>query len=944
MAQAAPPCSVRFEHHTDTGPVLGLGTATPRLSWVVPDAEPGYEQTAYEVEVDRDAERTIYWVEGAEQVLVPWPARPFRSRERVTVRVRVHHDHDRSEWSEPATAEAGLLENTDWTAQFVSPVGVGGLDTPAPVLSTQFDVVGPVARARLYMTAHGVYTANLNGARVGDQVLAPGWTSYHHRLRYQSYDVTSQIHQGENRLEVLLGNGWYRGHLGYRGDRAVYGDRLALLAQLEITAADGTVTTVATDDTWAARQSETVADDLYDGQRIDLRKRKDPNSCFTGTVEVVAHDFHRLVAPEGPPVRVTEVRPAQKVWRSPSGRTLVDFGQNVVGWVRLRVRDLQRGTEVVVRHAEVLENDELGTRPLRGARATDSYLVAGDREEVLEPELTFHGFRYAEVSCAGDLAEADLEAVVVGSDLRRTGWFASSEPLVNQLHENVVWGMRGNFLDVPTDCPQRDERLGWTGDLQIFAPTATYLFDTAGFLRSWLADLAAEQLPDGSVPHVVPAFAHTAFDAVPTAAWGDAAVIVPWVLYQRTGDIEVLARQLPSMRAWVDKIAALAGSERLWTGGFQYGDWLDPTAPPENPGKAVTDPDVVASAHLARSAELLARAEAALGHRDAAARYGRLADEARAAFAHTYVTPAGRMTSDTQTAYAMALQWGLLPEAAQREEAGRRLADLVRAGGFRIATGFVGTAIICDALTDSGHGDVAHRLLLQTECPSWLYPVTMGATTVWERWDSMRPDGSINPGEMTSFNHYALGAVADWLHRSVAGLAPAAPGYRSIRVQPMLDGPMEWSSARHLTPYGDAAVSWRRDGRTVHLDVEVPVGATAEVVVPGSGHSETVAHGRHHWDAEIPEHEPSPTPTVRDIVDDPESWDTVVEIANHRNLVTRGAVEVAERLGRDFDSPAASILTALQIDAADPAAGDLQARLPALREAFHDEMPTGDAP
>ena len=369
------------------------------------------------------------------------------------------------------------------------------------MLRSAFDLPGGVVRARLYATAHGLYETTLKGHRVGDQVLAPGWTSYGHRLRYQTYDVTGLVREGGNDLEVLLGNGWYRGRLGWDGRHAHYGDRLALLAQLEVTTSDGQVIRLGTDASWMARESGVLADDLYDGQRTDLRPRTVDR---TGAVEVVDADLARLVAPDGPPVRVTQTLPATAVFSSPSGATLVDFGQNLVGWVRLRVRDQAPGQEVVVRHAEVLEAGGAGG-PAAADRQGHRLLPAGRRAlEVLEPSLTFHGFRYAEISGLPEVRAEDVEAVVVGSDLRRTGWFSSSDPQLDRFHENVVWGMRGNFIDVPTDCPQRDERLGWTGDLQVFAPTASFLFDSAGFLSSWLADLAAEQRPDGSVPLVVP--------------------------------------------------------------------------------------------------------------------------------------------------------------------------------------------------------------------------------------------------------------------------------------------------------------------------------------------------------------------------------------------------------------------------------------------------------
>jgi len=911
MTYAAPPTRPRFEHRTDDGPVLGMGTPSPRLSWYVPEAAPGFRQRAYEVEITRPgASPEVVRVESGEQVLVPWPAAPLVSRESVRVRVRVRGDGEWTAWSDPGLVEAGLLDADEWTARFVSPVQLGRLDMPAPVLRGVLALPPDVVRARLYITAHGTYVATVNGARVGDDVLAPGWTSYQHRLRYQTHDVTALLHAGENVVEVLLGNGWYRGRLGWDGRRALYGDRLSLLAQLEVTTGDGQVHVLATDESWTAHESSVVSDDLYDGQRTDLR-RAVMNGTGEDKVEVVDDSLQRLVAPDGPPVRVTDVLPAVNVFASPSGTTLVDFGQNLVGWVRLRVRGQERGHEVVVRHAEVLERGELGVRPLRTAKATDSYLLAGEAEELLEPSLTFHGFRYAEVAGVPDLRTEDVEAVVVGSDLRRTGWFTCSDPLLNRFHENVVWGMRGNFVDVPTDCPQRDERLGWTGDIQVFSPTAMFLFDSAGFLSSWLADLAAEQHPDGSVPFVVP---DVLGDGGPAAAaWGDAATIVPWVVYQRTGDAGLLARQLPSMRAWVDRIADLAGPDHLWSGGFQFGDWLDPPAPPDEPFLAKADPDVIATAHLARSAEVVAMAARVIGEDGVAQRYAELAAAVRAAFAREYVTPAGRVLSDAPTAYALALEWALLPTARQRARAGHRLADLVRASGFRISTGFVGTPLITDALTAVGEPDVAYRLVQQTGCPSWLYPVTMGATTVWERWDSMLPDGSINPGEMTSFNHYALGAVVDWMHRIVAGLAPAAPGYRELVVRPLPGGSLSSASARHLTPYGEAGVSWQRaEGRLV-LRVDVPVGSTATVHVPGDTAPVRVGHGHHEWDVPEP-HTEGPDlpvdPTVRDLLDHQRTWAAVVAAAVDTE-VAADDIQVAQRLKAYLDAPAIKLVDAL---------------------------------
>ena len=834
-------------------PELGIGTAAPRLSWT---RSGGGQQRAVEVRLrTADGEDVVRRVEGAEQVLVPWPFRDLRSRERVAVQVRAEDEAGWTPWSAPLTIEAGLLHAEDVVARFVSPRHVGGLDGGAVVLARDLELARPVASARLYVTAHGVLDAWIGGRRVGDHHLDPGWTAYGARLRYRTFDVTEHLRApGADRLVVGLANGWYRGQLTWTHQRDSYGDRLALLAQLEVTFEDGSRQTVVTDERWRAGATGVLADDLYDGQSTDLRLPLAPDAVADGPVDVLddgpATDPGRLVAPTGPPVREVATLPAREVRTSPGGRQIVDFGQDVVGWVRLRVTG-ERGDTVTVRHAEVLEDGELGVRPLRGARATDTYVLAGG-EQVLEPRYTFHGFRYAEVTGAAVRAE-DAHAVVVSSDLRRTGWFSCSDPDVDRLHENVVRGMRGNFLDVPTDCPQRDERLGWTGDIQVFAPTASFLFDVSGFLATWLQDLAAEQQPDGGVPYVVPDVVRElrgpgpdGGQHTPAAGWADAAVHVPWTLYERYGDVGVLERQYGSMRAWVDRARALAGDSLLWDTGFQFGDWLDPDAPPDDSAVAKADPAVVATAYLARSAHLLARTAEVLGHDADARRYARLAADVADAFRAAYVSADGTVRSDCQTVYALAIAWDLLATDAQRRGAGDRLADLVRAAGHHVSTGFLGTPVILDALCLAGHPDLAHEMLLTRTRPSWLYPVTMGATTVWERWDSLLPDGSIHPSTMTSFNHYAYGAVADWLHRSVAGLAPAAPGYREVTVRPLVTGRLEHASARLESPYGPIAVSWRLGGGRFELDLDVPPGVTAHLDLPLDEPARTVGPGSHH--------------------------------------------------------------------------------------------------
>ncbi|MCU0520278.1 MAG: glycoside hydrolase family 78 protein [Anaerolineae bacterium] len=856
---------VRFEHLHE---MLGIGTPRPRLSWQVETTSVGWMQSAYEIEAVTSSGALLGRtgrVASPESVLVAWPFAPLSSRQRVAVRVRVWDDAGQaSAWSDPAPAEVGLLEPGDWKAQAIRPDWDDdlALPQPGPLLRKAFTLRQGVRRARLYVTALGLYEAHLNGCVVGDHVMAPGWTSYRHRLRYQTFDVTGLLHEGGNAIGAMLGEGWFRGRMGFAGAKpAIYGDRIALIAQLEIDYADGTTECLATDETWRACRGPILANDIYDGEEVDARLEQPgwsgpdfDDSAWAGVKEV-AWDFATLFAPLGPPVRRIELVAPQRIFQAPSGKTLVDFGQNLVGRLRIAVRG-PAGHTITLRHAEVLEHGELGTRPLRHAKATDRYtLRGGTTAETWEPRFTFHGFRYAEVEgWPGEPQPDDIRAVVCHSDMERTGWFGCSEPLINRLHENVVWSMRGNFLDIPTDCPQRDERLGWTGDIQVFSPTATFLFDSAGFLSSWLADLAADQTPAGIVPFFVPDI--TEGRVHPAAAWGDAAVVVPWVLYQRFGDAKILADQFDSMAAWVDLIERTAGERRLWDQGFQFGDWLDPAAPPDKPAAARTPAFIVATAYFARSAEILGEVARVLGREGAAERYLALAREVREAFNREYVTPSGRVLSDASTAYALALAFALLPDSSQRKHAAERLVELVAAEDYRISTGFVGTPLMCDALCSEGHLDTAYRLLTQRECPSWLYPVTMGATTIWERWDSMLSDGSINPGEMTSFNHYALGAVADWLHRTVAGLAPGSPGYRTLVLQPRPGGGLTYAAARHITPYGPAACSWRLSGpdsASITVEVVVPPNTTARVLLSGRrlpGRADApfeVGSGRHTW-------------------------------------------------------------------------------------------------
>ena len=738
-------------------------------------------------------------------------------------------------------SNSAIEQGQGWCADLISP---SEEFAGAPLLRRVFTLPeghGELRRARLHISSLGIYEAYINGSVVSDEVLNPGWSSYQWRLRYRSYDVASLLEE-QSVLGVALGNGWYRGRLGWAGQRALYGDRLAVIAQLEMSFDDGHTELLTTDSAWRAGPSSVLANDLYDGEVIDARLRDDswltPEFGEEGwvNVEVLPFDSARLVPAIGPPVRRHEHLAPVAISKSPTGHTLIDFGQNVTGWTKLQVSG-QAGAEVSVAHAEVLENGELGTRPLRTAKATDTYILSG-HDDVFEPTMTFHGFRYAQIDgWPGPLSPGSVEAVVVHSDLRRIGEFECSNALLNQLHRNVVWGFRGNALDIPTDCPQRDERLGWTGDLAVFAPTAAYLFDVQEFLAEWLEDLKTEQShADGVVPLVVPSpplmEGLTVFAHGPYAIWGDACVWVPWTLWQAYGDLRILERQFESMAAHLAQVERKLSSNGLWDQGFQFGDWLDPHAPPEQPWASKASPGVVATACLYRSARTVADVARLIGLEERADEVSSLTTRTREVFSKHYLRPDGTIESDAPTVYALAVVFGLL-EANERQAAGDRLAELIREGSYHVSTGFAGTPYVLDALTMTGHIDTAYRMLLEQSCPSWLYPVTMGATTIWERWDSMLPDGSINPGEMTSFNHYALGAVADWMHRTIGGIAPLEPGYERVLIAPRPGGEVNCARVGLDSPRGRIAVDWMLDNENIVLKVALPLGVPGVIDLAG---------------------------------------------------------------------------------------------------------------
>ncbi|HEV2269759.1 MAG TPA: family 78 glycoside hydrolase catalytic domain [Steroidobacteraceae bacterium] len=856
---------------------LGLGVLQPRLSWQIRSSERSVGQGAYEIRValSRRAlqgDRNLVWASGkvpsSQSTQLPYPGPPLQSRQRYYWEVRVWDTHGRtSDWSAPAYWEMGLLAERDWAADWIEPrlQQDPSKPAPAPMLRKEFQVVGAVARARAYVTSHGLYELYLNGQRVGDQLFTPGWTSYGKRLQYQTYDITSLLKNGGNAIGAWLGDGWYRGTIGTAEHHNHYGDRTALLLQIEVTYQDGRVRKVLSDGSWKSATGPILMSEIYAGEVYDARleRRGWAQAGYDdhgwSAVQVTGASKAILLAQLAPPVRrIEEISPI-RIFKTPAGATVADMGQNMTGWVRLRVSG-PAGTTVTLRHGEVLDRaGNLYTDNLRAAAQKVEYTLKGGGEEVFEPHFTYQGFRYVAVEgYPGGLTPRSVTGIVVHSDLAPTSEFETSSELVNRLQHNILWSQKDNFLDLPTDCPQRDERLGWTGDAEVFSATAAFNMDVDTFYTKWLGDLAADQDSDGAVPNVVPdvltaflsGIGTSGLRAGGTAGWGDAATIIPWNLYLAYGDTRILESQYQSMARWVRFEQLHAGDDYIWNGDFQFGDWLDYESASKGTNFGSTASDLIATAYYAHSVDILQRTARLLGRSDDAQRYATLLGKIRDAFCRTFVSDDGRVGAGTQTAYVLALEFDLLPKALQ-PLAARHLAEDVRARGH-LMTGFLGTPHLLTVLSRFGYLDEAYLLLNRQEFPSWLYPVVHGATTIWERWDGIKPDGSFEDKAMNSFNHYAYGAVGEWMYSTIGGIAidPAAPGYKHVLIQPHLGGGFTHAMASHVGPYGLIRSNWRLEGeRSFSLAVDIPPNSTATVRLPHARLPEITESGGSIWQA-----------------------------------------------------------------------------------------------
>ena len=842
---------------------MGIGNKQPKFSWKIKGAGNDIMQTAYSIRVATDekfSSSKIVWqsgkVESEESILQSYKGPDLKSGNRYYWQVKIWDNKGKeSKWSTTAYYEMGLLSQSDWKAKWIEMENDTIRYSPSPHFRKEFLTTKTVATARIYVTSHGFYELQLNGKKVGDQVLTPGWTSYGKRLQYQVYDVTNMLLKGNNAIGAVLGDGWYRGTLAWGNNWAIYGKRLGVLFQLKITYTDGSESMVISDETWKASNDGAIRmNDIYNGETFDATKKligwnntgyDDKNWQH---VKIGYYNNVNLIASEGSPIRkIQEIKPV-KIFRTPKGKLIADMGQNMVGWLRLKVSG-KKGTVVTLRHAEVMDKyGEFYTTNLRVAKCQVIYTLDGTGEESYEPRFTFMGFRFVEISgFPGELKVDNLTGVVVHSDMAVTGSYECSNPLINQLQHNIQWGQKGNFVDVPTDCPQRDERLGWTGDAQAFCRTAAFNMDVSSFFTKWFKDIAADQKPGGEVPDVIPDILNKqdALSAQPSSGWGDVSVIAPWTMYLVYGDKDFLVNQYQSMKAWVEYIRKKAGDSYIWKGGSKYGDWLFYHPPVNNHTEpdGYTDHDFIATAFYAYSTSILAEAAKALGKTDDAKMYADLFNKIKDVFINEYITKAGRVGTNSQTSFVLALKFNLLPENL-RAKAAEFLVNDIKSRNNHLSTGFLGTPYLCHVLSDNGYTDTAYDLLLQETYPSWLYPVKMGATTIWERWDGEKTDSTFQDPGMNSFNHYAYGAIGDWMYRVSAGIETMGPGYKHIILQPHPSWKLTYSRASFESSYGTIASGWERKDGKVIIKVMIPANTSATIILPAESKDKVTEEGK----------------------------------------------------------------------------------------------------
>jgi len=841
---------------------LGIDETQPKFSWILKSEKRNVTQSAYQLQVSEgnaNFKDNLIWdsnkIESDKSVHVLYKGSELSSSKKYYWRVKVwDQKNKKSKWSEVGTWQMGLLNPSDWKAKWIEVGYTENSDQrSSPMFRNDFSINKKIESATAIITSHGLYTAYLNGKKIGNAFFTPGWTSYNKRLQYQMYDVTNLLQKGENAVGVLLGSGWYRGPLAWGDNMNIYGKDLALLLQIEVKYTDGTSEIIGTNENWKSTSSQIISSQIYNGETIDARKKKEGwkspnyNSENWSSVKVKDLDKTNLIATYNEPIRKHETFKVMKVIKTPEGDTVLDFGQNLVGFVMVNAKG-KNGELIVLEHAEVLDKEgNFYTDNLRAAKQENTYILNGGAEETFEPHFTWQGFRFVRVKgLSGDINLENFTAVALYSDMKETGNFSTSNELLNQLQHNIQWGQQGNFLDVPTDCPQRDERLGWTGDAQVFSKTAAYNMHVDNFFTKWMKDVAADQFDNGSVPHVIP---NVLGNAGGSAGWADVSTIIPWDMYLLYGNKEILENQYQSMKAWVDYMDGVS-KNNLWNTGSHFGDWLFYSPDDDNDGRAaITDKNLIAQSFFAHSTQILINTSKVLKKEENVEKYTKLLKEIKQAFVDEYLTSNGRLVSGSQTAYVLALNFDMLP-VELRAQAAKRLADNIVSYNYHLTTGFLGTPYLNHVLTRFGYQDVAYTLLMQKTYPSWLYPVTVGATTIWERWDGRKPDGTFQTPGMNSFNHYAYGAIGDWMYRVLAGINsgtdPDGVGYKKIIIKPYTENhliaknvqdqydiaPLTEVDANLKTYYGKISSSWKKEGEQLSIQVEVPVNTTANVYLP----------------------------------------------------------------------------------------------------------------
>tara|TARA_R110002033_G_scaffold56090_3_gene104974 strand:- start:57684 stop:60440 length:2757 start_codon:yes stop_codon:yes gene_type:complete len=839
---------------------IGIDVTAPRLSWVLASNKRNSSQSAYQIQVYTSMstdKSNLVWdsskVISDESVHIMYNGPDLLSSQKYYWRVRVWDQNGSgSKWSSVNMWQMGLLNSSEFKADWIEVDADNTIDRSSPLFRNEFKVSKKIASAIATITAHGLYVAYINGQKIGDAYFTPGWTSYNKRLQYQTYDVTKLLQQGDNAIGAILGSGWYRGTLAWGNEK--YGKTLALLLQLEVKYVDGTSEIIGTNKNWKTATGEILNSEIYNGELIDARKEKEGwklpsyNDQEWNLVKVKDFDKTNLIATMNEPIRKHEKFEVIEVITTPEGDKVLDFGQNLVGFVQVKIKG-NKGDEVILKHAEVLDkNGNFYTANLRAATQENKYILKGGEEEIFEPHFSWQGFRYVRVKgISGKLDPANFTAVALYSDMNTTGGFTTSNKLINQLQHNIEWGQKGNFLDVPTDCPQRDERLGWTGDAQVFFNTAAFNMQVDNFFTKWMKDVKADQLENGSVPHVIPNVLNPHDGA--SAGWADVSTIIPWNLYLNYGDIAILENQYTSMKGWVNYMRSQS-ENYLWNRGSHFGDWLFYRPDDDNDGRsALTDKYLIAQCFYANSTQLLINTAEILGKQNEVEEYTALLVNIKEAFINEYTTRNGSLVSNSQTAYVLALNFDMLPENL-REQAAKRLADNIRSYNYHLTTGFLGTPYLCHVLTRFGYHDLAYTLLMQKSYPSWLYPVTQGATTIWERWDGQKPNGDFQTISMNSFNHYAYGAIGDWMYKTLGGINSSSKtdgvGYKKIILKPHVDNKLvskkeeEQSEDERLTMvntdldtyYGKISSHWKKGDNQFSMDFNIPVNTTAELHIP----------------------------------------------------------------------------------------------------------------